>query len=477
MKIIKNYIYNTLYQIMVIIIPFITMPYLTRIFTPTQLGINSYTLSIVNYFSLIGVLGMTMYGNREIAYVRDDKLKLKETFWNLFITKAFTCSLSIIIYYLFVYISDLQYKTIYLIQGIYLFGALLDISWFYTGVEDFRKVVLRDSATKILGLICIFIFVRDSSDLNKYILILALSNFIGVIIMWMYIPKEFNKVHIDKKEIKRHIKPLISLFIPQVAIQVYSLLSRTMIGMLSNNEQVALYDYSQRIIQIVITVIGSMGVVIMPRIANIVTAGKDLEVKEIIKKSFNYITYIAMPMCFGLMAVARTFVGWFFGNEFREVGLLISITAVIIIAVSWANVIGVQYLIASNKEKKYTIAIVISAFVNIIANFLFIGNLGALGACIALILAEYTGTIIQILLVKNELPIWNMIYSVLKYLVVSIVMYVGVNFINKFSINGFLINIIQIIVGIILYTGMLYLIKDKIQSEILDKLFKLIKKK
>lgn len=470
MKIIKNYIYNTLYQIMAIIIPFITMPYLTRIFSPDQLGLNTYTLSIVNYFSLFGVLGMTMYGNRQIAYVRDDKENLRTTFWSLFFTKFITCSIAIIMYYLFIFFIGLENKTIYLIQGIYLFASLLDISWLYTGIEDFKKVVIRDSLTRIIGVILIFILVKTKDDLLLYIIIMAISNFGGTIFMWLYMPKEVKGVTIKKNIIKKNIRPLLSLFIPQISIQVYSLLSRTMIGTLSTNEQVSLYDYSQKIVQIVISIVSSMGVVIMPRVANIISNRGINEVKNIICKSFKYISYLAFPMCFGLMAVSSTFINWFLGTEFKEVGPLIAMSSIIIIAVSWANVLGVQYLIASNQERKYTISIVISAIVNVIFNIILIKHIGAFGACISLILAEYIGVIIQIILVKDDLPIFNMIFSVLKYFVISLVMYVSIILVTHSMNSNIFTNIIQVFIGVIIYVGILTILKDNVQIDIFEKI-------
>lgn len=251
MNIIKNYIYNTVYQIMLLIVPLITMPYLTRVFTPDQIGINSYTASIVNYFMLFGALGMQMYANRQVAYVRDNKEKLSKTFWSLYITQLITTSISLIAYLIFVlFVKD--NKAIYLVQGISVVATMIDISWLFMGLEDFKKISLRNILVKLLGLIGIFAFVKTSDDLLLYIFISTIINVIGMVVMWIYIPKEIRKVQIDKKLMKRTIIPLILLFLPQIASQVYTLLSRTMIGILSTDAQVAFYDYSQKIVRIVL---------------------------------------------------------------------------------------------------------------------------------------------------------------------------------------------------------------------------------
>ena len=279
MSIIKNYIYNTLYQITLLIVPLITMPYLTRIFSPNQLGLNTYTLSIVNYFVLFGLLGMQLYGNRQIAYVRENKEKLKSTFWSLYATQVITLIISIIIYIFFVSNFVESNKIIYLVQGLNLVASLIDISWLFIGLEDFKKVSIRNMIVKVSGLIGIFIFVRSSEDLITYILITVLVNIIGMIIMWIYLPPYLRKISIDKKVIKKTIIPLLLLFIPQVSSQIYMEVSRTMIGVLSNIDDVAFYDYSQKIVRILLALVTSVGTVLMPRVSNMNSNGKKDEVK------------------------------------------------------------------------------------------------------------------------------------------------------------------------------------------------------
>lgn len=475
MSIIKNYIYNTLYQIMILFIPLITMPYLTRIFTPDQLGLNSYTLAIANYFMLFGMLGMQMYANRQVAYVRDDKKKLNKTFWSLYVTQIITCSISLVLYYIYIEFFINNNKIIYIIQGLNILAILLDISWLFMGVEDFKKVVLRNTTIKLVGLAAIFIFVKSSDDLAIYILLTALVNIIGMLIMWIYAPKYIGEIDIDFKIIRNTIKPLLKLFLPQIATQVYALLARTMIGVLSTNEQVAFYDYSQKIVRMILALITSIGVVLMPRVANIIGQGRNNEVSSLIEKTFKFVSYMSIPMAIGLMCISKTLVSWFLGPEYYIVGNLTAISSVIIIAVSWANIIGVQYLIATKQESKYTISILIAAVINLLMNLVLIKKYGALGATISLIVAEFVGVFIQLILVRNDLNIKNMIYSIIKYFIAAIFMGMVIVPIGNIIKNGFTANIIQAILGVSIYIFIMFIIKDKVQREIFKKFITMIK--
>lgn len=477
MSIIKNYLYNTIYQIISMLIPLITMPYLTRVFDPQQLGLNSLSLSIANYFMLFGVLGMHMYGNRQIAYVRDNKEKLAKTFWSLYTVQLATSTISLIIYYIFIYYFTSVNTDIYLIQGLNIISVMIDISWLFMGLEDFKKVVIRNSFARLVGLACIFIFIKSSDDLLLYALLTVVVNIISILLMWFYVPRYVGKIVIDKKIVKKTIRPLLRLFLPQIATQVYTLLARTLVGFLSTNDQVIFYDYSQKIVNMVLAMITSIGVVLLPRVSNIIGNGKKEEVPKIIEKTFKIVSYLAIPMAIGLMCVSKILVSWFLDPKYLLVGQLTAWTSLIIIAVSWANIIGVQYLIATKQENKYTLSIIIAAVVNLIMNLFLIPKNGAAGAIISLIAAEYIGIVIQLILVRNQLPVKRMILSIVKYIIVSVIMGVIVIFIGNCINNGMLANIMQGISGVIIYIVIMFIIKDDVQKEMISRVLSMVKKK
>lgn len=477
MSIIKNYLYNTIYQIISMLIPLITMPYLTRVFDPQQLGLNSLSLSIANYFMLFGVLGMHMYGNRQIAYVRDNKEKLAKTFWSLYTVQLATSTISLIIYYIFIYYFTSVNRDIYLIQGLNIISVMIDISWLFMGLEDFKKVVIRNSFARLVGLACIFIFIKSSDNLLLYALLTVVVNIISILLMWFYVPRYVGKIVIDKKIVKKTIRPLLRLFLPQIATQVYTLLARTLVGFLSTNDQVIFYDYSQKIVNMVLAMITSIGVVLLPRVSNIIGNGKKEEVPKIIEKTFKIVSYLAIPMAIGLMCVSKILVSWFLDPKYLLVGQLTAWTSLIIIAVSWANIIGVQYLIATKQENKYTLSIIIAAVVNLIMNLFLIPKNGAAGAIISLIAAEYIGIVIQLILVRNQLPVKRMILSIVKYIIVSVIMGVIVIFIGNCINNGMLANIIQGISGVIIYIVIMFIIKDDVQKEMISRVLSMVKKK
>ena len=180
------------YQVFVLLLPIITIPYVSRVLGPTGIGINAYTNSIVQYFVLFGTLGLTMYGNREIAYNRDDRQKMSNLFWELALLRLVTTSLAIIVYLVFILLVD-QYQTFYLIQGLLLVATAVDMSWFFQGLEEFRITVLRNSLVKIVSLVLIFTLVKSRNDLWIYIFVLTGSQVLGNLTLFPYLKTYINK--------------------------------------------------------------------------------------------------------------------------------------------------------------------------------------------------------------------------------------------------------------------------------------------
>ncbi len=473
-KIAKNYIYNLIYQVLVIILPLITTPYVSRILGAENIGIYSYTLSIVTYFVLIGSLGIATYGQREIAYVQSDKKKRSSIFWEIIIFRIITMIVVSIFYY-FMYIKGTQYTSYYKILILELISNCLDISWFFQGMEEFKKTVLRNTIVKVLSIICIFSLVKTVNDLSVYILIYALSNLVGNISLWAYLPKYIQKIDIKELKLLRHLRPVIALFIPQIAIQLYTVLDKVMIGaMVENKVESGYYEQAQKIIKILLTIVTALGTVMLPRIANKFADGKTDEIKRNIKTSFKFTYLLAFPMLFGIIAISNRFVPVFLGAGYEEVSLLIKIISPIILMIGLSNVIGNQYLLPTKRQKAFTISVLCGAIVNLILNFILIKRYEAIGASIATVIAETTVVAIQFICVRNEIKFLEIIKLGLKNLIASIIMLFIAILIEKIMKNqsSYIIILIQVCTGIIAYFAMLLILKDKFIIEIKDKFIK-----
>lgn len=452
MQVVKNFLYNVSYQLLVIILPLITVPYVSNILGAEGIGNYAFTYANMQYFVIFGMVGITLYGNRQIAYVRENKENLKNTFYSIYTLQLITTTISFVLYLIFTLVfNNGDYKCLYIVQGINIIASMADISWLFMGLEQFKKTVVRNTIVKLVSLASIFIFVKSSNDTVIYTLILALSALIGNLTFWFYVPKAIGFKSIKISGLNLHLKASLALFIPQIAIQIYVLLDRTMLGTITDNIQVGFYENSQKIVKIVLTLVTAIGTVMMPKIANTVASGDMKKVKYYIKNSFFFVSALSIPLMFGLMGVAPELSPWFFGNNFVGIEKLIVISSLIILAISWSNVLGMQLLVPLNKTKEFTISVTSGAIINFILNLVLIKRVGATGACISTIISEFTVTSVQFYLIKDFIKAKELIKPVLLFIPTATVMYIFVRIVGRSMGAGIVTNIIQGIVGVISY--------------------------
>lgn len=468
----KNYIYNLIYQIMVLILPLITTPYISRVLGAENIGIYSYTLSISAYFILFGSLGIALYGQREIAYNQENKKKYSKILYEIVILRFITMVISMAIFY-FVFVNGKQYQMYYKILLLELLANSLDISWFFQGLEEFKKTILRNIVVKLISIICIFVFVKTSYDLKKYFMIYVLSILIGNLSLWAYLPKYIEKINYKTLNIFKHIKPTIGLFIPQIAIQVYTVLDKTMIGaIISNKAEVGFYEQSQKIIKILLTVVTALGTVMVPRMANVYIKKEKGQMTNYMKKSFCFMYLLAFPIIFGMISISDEFVPIFFGPGYDRVSMLMKIISPIILMIGMSNVIGTQYLLPTKRQREYTISVVLGAIINFVMNFILIGRYGAVGASIGTVIAETMVTVVQMYYIRNDFNIKKIVNAAKKYFIASICMFVYCCIIGYIVKSGIQSLVIKILGGMIVYFVMLFILKDDFIYEIKQKVLK-----
>lgn len=469
-KVIKNYLYNLGYQVLIILLPLVTTPYVSRVLGAKGIGTYGYTNSITQYFILFGCIGLNLYGQREIAYYQNDIQKRSKVFFELLLLRIITVSISIILYY-FTFCQNPTYGYIFSIQIIDVVASMFDISWLYQGMEDFKKIVLRNTLVKICGLIIIFMFVKSPADLPIYVLSYSATLLLGNLSMWMYLPKFVKKVSLKYLNIQKHLRPTIVLFLPQIATSIYTMLDKTMIGALTNNTaEVGYYEQSQKIIRMAMTIATSLGTVMLPRVANLFKEGKLDEVKESMYTSFQFISFLTFPLCFGLIGISKGFVPWFFGEGYGKVVYNLMIISPIIIIIGYSNVIGTQFLLPTGRQKEYTLSVCTGTVVNLCCNFLLIPMLLSYGAAIATVIAELSVTLVQVIATRSTFSYRYIFKLVYKYIIAAVLMLVVLLFLSNIMPVGILYTVIQMTAGCFVYFIVLIVLKDSSIYTVINKI-------
>lgn len=476
MSVKKNYLYNLLYQMTSVLLPVLTIPYVSRVLSTDGIGINTVTYANTQYFILLGSLGISIYATKKIATIREKKDKLKKTFWEIFSIQFTGCILAYMVFALTLGQSH-KYGVFYMLQGFYILAAAVDISWYFLGIENFKNASLRSFFAKIISVILIFIFVKTRDDLWKYILINAGTMFVGQLIMWFYVGKDMLKVkEIGKLKIAMHIMPILALFVPQIATQVYTVLDKTMIDLFKGAVEAGYYDQSQKIVRILLSVVTSLGIVMLPRIANLFSKDDLNEVKKSLRKAFVVISFLSIPITFGLIGISDKFVPILFGNEFLSVIPLTKISPVLVIIIGLGNVFGTQYLLAIGKNKEYTASVCIGALVNFCFNLLLIPRFAAMGAVIATVSAELSIALIQFWFARVVFD-FTWIKETYKYWVSGILMLAIVRLIGNVTPISILFLVLQIAIGSLVYFISLIILRDKFLFEAIENVIDRIRKR
>ncbi len=456
----KNYIYNLLYQILLLITPFITTPYLSRVLEADGIGTVSYAESIVSYFTLFAAMGIATYGQREISYVQNSKYKRSVVFWNAKIFEFITAFVAFCIYFIFSLFQ--QNKIIYLLLSFNVLAVFADITWFFQGLEEFGKIVARNMFFKLLNITYIFIFIREKDDIFLYVFGLAFFLFLSNISLWGYLPKYICKI--KKNEIKpfKDINIILSLFIPTIAVQIYTVLDKTMIGAITKSSfENGYYEQAIKLSKMVLTVVTALGTVMIPRIGYYYNQKQTNEIQHLMYRGYRFVWFLGIPLCCVLIMVSGNFVPWFFGPGYDKVSLLIKILSLLILAIGINNVTGMQYLIPTKRQNTFTLTVIIGAVTNFCLNMILIYFFKSVGAAVASVTAETLIAVIQIIIVRKELKPLRILAEGIHYYISGFIMMLVLGILVGKLKPSVLSTGIIVFIGMFVYTSALLIIKDE----------------
>lgn len=458
----KNYVYKTLYEVLAIACPFITTPYISRIFGPALIGDYSYTSSIVAYFTLFAALGTSSYGARTIAQCRDNLKELSKNFWEIEFVTLITTTVCLTVWLVLAKCYH-QYSELLIALTPMLLATLFDISWFFTGCERVGYTVFINSLSKVVGVILTFTLIKTKGDLLTYVVIQSCTHMFGNLSMWLFLPKLVIKPS-RKIEIIPHFKNTLIYFVPSIAISIYTVLDKTIIGLITKDPfQNGYYEQANKIIAMSKTfVFLSFNSVMSARISYLFSEEKLSEIKIRLCKSIDIILFLAFGCLFGIVALDRLFVPVFFGTGYEQSIPILNILAILLPVVGISSCLNRQYLTPVGKVKTTGMIVSFGAIVNLILNILLIPNYGAIGAAIASVIAETIITITFILKCGDILSFRFCFGISWKKVLSGIVMTFAIFAIIKvISLPGYIEICMSVFIGSIIYECVLLLLKDK----------------
>lgn len=472
-----NIILSTLYQILTMITPLITAPYTARVLGANGVGINSYTGSIQTYFLLLAAFGTHVYGSREIARNRDDAHLRSQLFWEIELVTVCTTMLCLL-GWVIVILTGGENRVYFIIQTFHLLAVIFEISWFFGGIERFDYTVLISTIIKILSIVCVFLFVKTSDHLDRFMLIFALSTLLSNLSLWLFLPKYIQKPDWKNLHVWHHFPKTLTYFIPTIATSVYTVLDKTLIGWITNdNAQNGYYEQATKIINMAKSVsFVALNNVLTSRMSYLY-AQKDYEqIRQRTNQSMGYIAFMCVGITFGLIAVAPNFVVAFFGPEYMNVILLLRVFSPIILIIGISNCIAAHYYTPAGYFKQISVFLIIGAAVNLVLNCLMIPKLGSMGAAIASVTAELVITVLHVAYSRGMFTVGYLYRHFWKKIVAGLAMTAAILPMQNIFSHPVLTVLCQVPAGVIVYCLVLLLLRDDYTASIAKSVMGRIKK-
>lgn len=458
----KNYLYTATYQFLLLVLPIVTLPYVSRVLLPKGVGLNAWVYSVNSYFVMFAVLGLTVYAQREIATKREDDIELSRSFWRIEFASIFMGTVSLICYMIFITSYD-RYTVYLMAYSLSIVAVIFDVSWLFSGLENFKILAFRNIIVKLLAVTFIFLFVRSSSDLLIYIFIQSGSILISNISLW---PSAIKLVGWPQKikfnGIFEQITGSFQLFIPQISVSIYLTLNKILLGIFSNNEQVGFFDSSDKIIRMIFSLFVAVSTVVMPRVANMYAKQKISSINKLLKSIMTITLYVLFPLMFILYIFAPIFVNILFGSRYVEMIGILRLMTIMLPSIAIANVMGNQVLVPLKMIKEYTLSIVYGAIINLAIEIPLIVLFRANGAAVSVVFAE---VIVMSFQIKYSRKILDMRAIFKPATAIFITGFVLIFFAFALSLLNFSTQIIILISGLLLI--MYFVLNYKILKNIL----------
>lgn len=470
----KNYIFNLIYQALLVLTPVILTPYVSRVLGADGVGTVSFAESVVSYFVLFATFGIATFGQREVSYVQDDENKRSLVFWNTKLLQVITSGTALLLYGILVFVIGRNGAdpTLFLVYSINIFAVLFDVSWFYQGIERFDKICIRNIIFQTLSICFVFLFVKGRGDEAKYIFGTTFFILVSNLTMWAELPKYVRRVDVSQLAPFRDIRVVASLFLPSIAIQIYTILDRTMLGVITRNDfENGYYSQAMLVPRGLLVIVNALGTVVAPKIAYAFEKKDTNEVRELLYGVYRMVWFLAIPFWLGLTLVSDYFVPWFYGPGFDKVALLLKVAAPIIVFIGINSTTALEYLVPTRRQNVFSRALLIGAGTNFCLNLFFIYYFQSVGAAAASVIAECVINVAELFAMRKEISVKRIFAEGKNYFIAGGAMAAVLLLVRFLQVRAFgavpatvPYTALFVLIGAATYFAVLLILKDKLVS-------------
>lgn len=461
---------NAVTQMSAVLFPLITFPYVSRVLRPDGLGRVSFAEAMVSYFLMFATLGIPLYGVREAARRRDDKVALSMLAVELFLLSTVMTAVAAVAFYIFVSSSckASEDPKLFWICISPMFVTPVGFNWLLEALEEHVYITVRTLFIRICVVIAVFLFIRTQEDYRIYALVTA-ANAAGASLLNVFCVRKHLSVRgVDWRglDIWRHVRPVVLVFFVAGAVSIYTSLNKVILGYLTTDNEVGLYSAADRMVKAVVMFATSIGVVLLPRVSYYIQSERQSEYKYLSTTILRLIFFISFPAAAGVIVMAEPLVLLLSGYAFKPAVTLVQIMGPTIVLIAIGSFTSYQILYPLGKETMLLYSALCGAICNVGLNWALIPKWQAVGAAFSILFTEICVTGTRVVLSARSLDFAWPIGGMLKYAAASLVMAMVMLSVRSFVVGTVLRLLISTGVGMFCYMFVLWLSRDSLLSAI-----------
>lgn len=399
-----NFIMNAILTMSSFIFPLITFPYVSRILLPEGTGKVSFATSLISYFLMFAQLGIPTYGVRACAKVRDNRERLTRTAHELLIINLVMSVISYAVLFLVLaFVPRLQEdRPLYLVVSLNIIFNTLGMEWLYKALEQYTYITVRSIIFKFVALIAMFALVHEKEDYVIYGGVTILAASASNILNFVHARKHISMKPVGGYQFKEHMKPIMVFFAMACATTIYTNLDTVMLGFMASDADVGYYNAAVRIKSILVSIVASLGTVLLPRVSYYVEHGNLTEFRRITKKALNFVILLALPLMLYFMLFAKQGIYFLSGEAYTGAILPMQIVMPTLLFIGLTNIMGIQMLVPLGREKTVLLSVIVGAVVDLIVNVILIPKYAAVGSAVATLMAEAAVLVVQYVALRKD---------------------------------------------------------------------------
>lgn len=474
-----NFVMNAILTMSQFLFPLITFPYISRILLPTGTGKVSFATSVVSYFALFAQLGIPTYGIRACAKVRDDRKALERTVQELFLINLIMSILAYIVLFLAIaFVPRMrQEKALFLIVGLTILFNAIGMEWLYKALEQYTYITVRSIIFKLIAVVAMFVLVHEQKDYVIYGGISILAASASNVFNFFHAHKYVSIKPVGSYNFRQHLKPIVIFFAMSCAATIYTNLDTVMLGFMTSDAEVGYYNAAVKIKSILVSVVTSLGVVLLPRASYYVEHKLMDEFYRITQKAINFVFLIAVPLTVYFILFAKEGIFFLSGSEYASSILPMQVIMLTVFFIGLTNIMGIQMLIPLGKEKMVLYSEIAGAIADLILNTLLIPIMASTGAAIGTVVAEGVVFAVQFWALRKEVL---SSYQKVRYGTIVLALALAIAsclWVKTTALGSFASLLVSAILFFAVYGGVLVIRKEPLAWQMAEKVRQMLFKK